>query len=298
MNFFKILQSFINPFQWIKARNFALDSLKYDKSHYDLELFLYSKILTNNMLHYGYFEDINIQPETISFERFEEAQIAYAENIIEQIQDKNHPILDVGCGMGGFSELLSKSQYEVEALTPNKNQIEFIRRHYAHIVTHHCNYEGFDSMRRFGAIINSESLQYISLNEAFEKSNKILMTGGKWIIVDYFSLEKKAENQKPHHLDSFYLKAKEFGWRITYNRDITLNILPTLAYVAMYVNRFLLPLKQFAYEKLRYKQPKLYYLSQRLRAFIDRAMVKQVNVVDPIAFKSNRKYMLFVLEKE
>ena len=298
MNFFKNLQPFINPFQWIKARNFALDSLKFDKSYYDLELFLYSKILTNNMLHYGYFEDIHIQPETISFERFEEAQIAYAENIIEQIQDKEHPILDVGCGMGGFSELLSKSQCEVEALTPNKNQIEFIRRHYAHIVTHHCNYEQFDSIRRFGAVINSESLQYISLNEAFEKSSKILMPGGRWIIIDYFSLEKKAENQKPHHLDTFYLKAKEFGWRITYNRDITLNILPTLAYVAMYVNRFLLPLKQFAYEKLRYKQPKLYYLSQRLRAFIDRAMVKQVNVVDPIAFKSNRKYMLFVLEKE
>jgi SAM-dependent methyltransferase len=298
MNFLKNLQPFTNPFQGIKARNFALDSLKFDKSYYDLELFLYSKILTNNMLHYGYFEDIHIQPETISFERFEEAQIAYAENIIEQIQDKDHPILDVGCGMGGFSELLSKSQCEVEALTPNKNQIEFIRRHYAHIVTHHCNYEQFDSIRRFGAIINSESLQYISLNEAFEKSSKILMPGGRWIIIDYFSLEKKAENQKPHHLDTFYLKAKEFGWRITYNRDITLNILPTLAYVAMYVNRFLLPLKQFAYEKLRYKQPKLYYLSQRLRAFIDRAMVKQVNVVDPIAFKSNRKYMLFVLEKE
>ena len=47
------------------------------------------------MLHYGYFEDIHIQPETISFERFEEAQIAYAENIIEQIQDKDHPILDL-----------------------------------------------------------------------------------------------------------------------------------------------------------------------------------------------------------
>ena len=298
MNFFKNLQPFINPFQWIKARNFALDSLKFDKSHYDLELFLYSKILTNNMLHYGYFEDIHIQPETISFERFEEAQIAYAENIIEQIQDKDHPILDIGCGMGGFSELLSKSQYKVEALTPNKNQIEFIRERHAHIVTHHCNYEQFDSNRRFGTIINSESLQYISLNEAFEKSNKILMPGGRWIIIDYFSLEKKAENQKPHHLDSFYLKAKEFGWSIAYERNITLNILPTLAYVAMYANRFLLPLKQFAYEKLRYKQPKLYYLSQRLRAFIDRAMVKQVNVVDPIAFKSNRKYMLFVLEKE
>jgi len=110
-------------------------------------------------------------------------------------------------------------------------------------------------------------------------------------------LEKKVENQKPHHLDSFYLKAKEFGWSIAYERNITLNILPTLAYVAMYANRFLLPLKQFAYEKLRYKQPKLYYLSQRLREFIDRAMAKEVNVVDPIAFKNSRKYMIFVLLK-
>jgi hypothetical protein len=65
----------------------------------------------------------------------------------------------------------------------------------------------------------------------------------------------------------------------------------------MYANRFLLPLKQFAYEKLRYKQTKLYYLSQRLREFIDRAMAKEVNVVDPIAFKNSRKYMIFVLEK-
>lgn len=108
MNFLKNLQPFTNPFQWIKARNFALDSLKFDKSYYDLELFLYSKILTNNMLHYGYFEDIHIQPETISFERFEEAQIAYAENIIEQIQDKEHPILDVGCGMGGFFGIIEQ----------------------------------------------------------------------------------------------------------------------------------------------------------------------------------------------
>gem|GEM_PF-1775022 len=117
------------------------------------------------------------------------------------------------------------------------------------------------------------------------------------LFADGIHLEKKVENQKPHHLDSFYLKAKEFGWSIAYERNITLNILPTLAYVAMYANRFLLPLKQFAYEKLRYKQPKLYYLSQRLREFIDRAMVKEVNVVDPIAFKNSRKYMIFVLLK-
>ena len=84
----KNLYPFINPIQWIRARKFAKQNAKFDKSSYDLELFLYSKILTNNMLHYGYFEDINIKPETISFKQFEEAQIKYAEIIISHIENK------------------------------------------------------------------------------------------------------------------------------------------------------------------------------------------------------------------
>ena len=294
----KNLYPFLNPIQWIKARRFAKQNASFDKSSYDLELFLYSKMLTNNMLHYGYFEDIDTKPETISFKQFEDAQMKYAENIIEHIEDKNNAVLDVGCGMGGLSKLLSNKQFNVESLTPNNNQIEFIRNNYSHLVTHHCNYEQFESSKRFGTIINSESLQYISLNEAFEKTDGIITPQGRWIIIDYFSLNKKGETQKPHHLDTFYQKAKEFNWNIAYKRDITLNILPTLYYIDMYVNRFLLPLKQFAYEKLRYKKPKLYYLSGKLRKFVDKKVEKEIKTVNPSSFLKERKYMLIVLEKK
>ena len=57
--------SFLNPFEWIRATKFVKQNSKFDKSTYDLELYLYSKILHNNMLHYGYFEDTSINCEAI-----------------------------------------------------------------------------------------------------------------------------------------------------------------------------------------------------------------------------------------
>lgn len=293
----KYLSPFFNPIQWIKAIRFAKKNAKYEKSSYDLELFLYSKMLRNNMLHYAYFGDINIRPEAISFDKFEEAQMKYAESIIEHIENKNDPVLDVGCGMGGLSQLLKKQGYDVESLTPNKNQIELIRNMDNQMVLHPCKYEEFKTNKLFGTIINSESLQYISLDEAFEKSNEIIIPGGRWIISDYFSLEKKGDYQKPHHIDLVRQKIKEYNWEIIYEKDITLNILPTLSYIEMYVNRFLMPLKQFAYEKLRYKKPKIFYLTSRLRELVDKKIEKESNTVTPSIFLKERKYMFFVLQK-
>ncbi len=199
--------------------------------------------------------------------------------------------------MGGFSNLLTSRGYDVESLTPNNNQIEFIQKNYQHLVTHHAKYEQFNSAKRFGTVINSESFQYISLNEAFEKTDEIILPEGRWIIIDYFGLEKKGDNQKPHHLDTFYEKVKEFNWSVVHEQDITLNILPTLSYVDMYVDRFLSPVKQFAYEKLRYKSPKLFYLSSRIRSSIDKKIQKETKTVNPAEFLKERKYMLLVLEK-
>jgi len=293
----KNIYPFLNPIQWFKARKFARQNAKFDKPKYDLELFLYSKMLTNNMLHYGYFEDPDTKPETISFQQFEDAQIKYAENIIDRIKDHDHPILDVGCGMGGLSELLSRKGFEVESLTPNENQIEFIKANFKQLTTHHCKYEDLDTDKKYGTVINSESLQYIALDEAFKKTEKIILPKGRWIIVDYFSQEKKGDNQKPHHLDTFYQKAKDYGWTVSYQYDITPNILPTLHYIDMYVQRFLLPVKHFAYEKLRFKKPKLYYLTTKLRASIDKKVEKETKTVDPEVFIKERKYMLIVLDK-
>ena len=292
----KKLYPFLNPVEWIKAAKYAKKNSKFEKSKYDLELFLYSKILTNNMLHYGYFDDPDTRPESVSFEQVEEAQMKYAYNIVNQISDKENPVLDVGCGMGGLSELLHNNGYNVESLTPNNNQIEFIKKNYKHLIPHKCKFEKFETNKKFGTVINSESLQYISLDEAFDKVNEITLPKGRWIIVDYFRIIE-GKKKKPHNLDTFYKKVKESDWSIIYERDISPNILPTLKFVDMYVKRFLYPFKHYAYEKLRFKKPKLYYLSDKIRKSIDKKIEKEMRNVDPSIFAKERKYMFFVLDK-
>ena len=122
-----MLISLLNPIKLVKAFIYHKKKSKYVKSSNDLELHFYSKILKNDMLHFGYFDDPDIDPESISISQVEDAQIKYAEKIIEEIEQKDRPVLDVGCGMGGLSGLLLHDGFIVESLTPNNNQIKYIQ---------------------------------------------------------------------------------------------------------------------------------------------------------------------------
>jgi cyclopropane fatty-acyl-phospholipid synthase-like methyltransferase len=293
----KILFKLINPVQITKAWLYHKKNSKYDKSTYDLELFLYSKILKNDMLHYGYFENTDIEADSISVRALEDAQIKYAQNIIDQIPDTNL-ILDIGCGMGGLSNLITQKGLKVEALTPNENQINHIRKKYPNITCYQKRFEDFDTDKVYGTIINSESLQYIPLNKAFEKAEKIVKSGGTWIIADYFRFNNSGINKSSHILDDFIQKTKEYGWEITYQQDITPNILPTIKLVTMYAERFMLPLTHFAFEKLRFKKAWLYYFIQDFKFSVEKKMTKELASVDPVKFVNEKKYMLLVLRKK
>lgn len=294
----KYLLHFLNPLNWIKAYRFKKKNAQYDKSSYDLELYLYSKILKNDMLHYGYFEDTGIKPETISLQQLEDAQVLYSENIIQQIKDTESPILDVGCGMGGLAKMMSDKDLKVEVLTPNKNQIAHIQHKYPHLKHYKTKFEKLETENTYGTIIHSESLQYINLDDAFQKVEQLLYPTGRWIITDYFRLHSDGINTSGHLLADFKVKLAEYGWKIVYEQDITPNVLPTLGFINMYVDRFLYPLKHFAYEKLRYKNAWLFSMTSDFQESIDKKIDKEMASIDVQKFVNEKKYMLFTLVRD
>ncbi|MCF8429636.1 MAG: methyltransferase domain-containing protein [Bacteroidia bacterium] len=293
----KNISTFLNPINWFKAYQYHKQNANYDKSSYDLELYLYSKILKNDMLHWGYFEDINIAPDAISVRDVEEAQMKYAENIMNLIDDKQGLVLDVGCGMGGLSAMLKQNGINVEALTPNVNQKTHIETKYKGLICHHAKFEDFKSEQKYNTIINSESLQYINLDIAIEHVDKFMDIGGRWIIVDYFRKNQDGINKSGHLEENFLSKIANKGWKITYEKDITLNVLPMSKFIYMYADRFLIPLKHFAFEKLRFKKAWLYYLTENLRSGIDKKMTKEFAAIDPEKFLREKKYAMYVVER-
>ena len=206
-------------------------------------------------------------------------------------------VLDVGCGMGGLSAMLKQNGINVEALTPNVNQKNHIETKYQGLICHHAKFEDFKSEQKYKTIINSESLQYINLDSAIEHVDKFMEVDGKWIIVDYFRKNQDGINKSGHLEETFLSKIANKGWKITYEKDITLNVLPMSKFIYMYAERFLIPLKHFAFEKLRYKKAWLYYLTENLRSGIDKKMTKEFAAIDPEKFLREKKYAMYVVER-
>ena len=294
----KYLYHFINPINWWRAYRFKKSNDKYDKSSYDLELNLYSKLLKNDMLHYGYFKNPNINTEDISLKQIEDAQILYSHQIIDKIKRKEEYILDVGCGMGGLAKIIKEKNLKVEVLTPNKNQIDHIQFKYPELKFYHSKFENLKTSMSYGTIIHSESLQYMDLDKAFKKVELIMNTGGQWIITDYFRIDSSGINKSGHQLDDFLEKVEEYRWETVFKQDITGNVMPTLKFINMYAERFLFPLKHFAFEKLRFKNPKLFFMTKSFRDSIDKKIHKEMASVDARKFENEKKYLLFVLEKK
>ena len=293
-----VLKKIINPLELIRAYRFHKKESTHIKSSEDLELMLYSKIIRNDMLHYGYFDDININSDSISIKDLEDAQMRYVELIIEQILDKQKNVLDVGCGMGGLSKILYDKGIKVQSLTPDNNQKNHIESKYTELTVHHMKFEDFKTNEKFGTVINSESLQYIDLDTAFNSVSKILLDNGRWIVTDYFRINNEGINKSGHMHKDFLDSIERNGWKIVHKNDMTLNALPTLKFAITFIDRFIKPLALFSNEKLKHKQGWLFYLTQELRENLSKKSKNELAALDPNKFVQEKQYMLYVLEQK
>jgi cyclopropane fatty-acyl-phospholipid synthase-like methyltransferase len=265
----------------------------------DAQLQLYAQILPREYLHFGYFEDPSIAPEDMSLNCLLDAQQRYAEQLIGLVTDRERPVLDIGCGMGVVSAMLESRGFHPVALTPDRYQIAHIKAKYARIPSLHMKFEDIDAQEhkgRYGTLLNSESLQYLKLDRALPLINQLLAPGGRWVICDYF-FRTASSKRSPHVLPDFLARVQSSGLAVTFQRDITAHVLPTLRFVHMWAAKFGLPLLEFGTMKLKKKQPAVHHMVEpslgKFRTFVD----EQLKIIDPSVFQERYQYTLLTIER-
>ena len=294
----RVLQRAVYPSQsWELLRHLGTPKPS-GKAADDPQLQLYSELLPGDFLHYGFFDDVTLSPDRISIRDLQLAQTRYADEILRHVQDAAAPVLDAGCGMGGLVGRMLQAGFQPMALTPNHAQIDYVRKKYPSVPYFQGKFEALPAVKFasvFGTVLMAESFQYMRIERTLPAISRILRPGGRWVICDYF--RSTDQGRKPHLWSSFQNALKSTDLKIIFERDITLNVLPTIAYVHMLGERLAAPLVNFVIAKLRRKRPAIHHLLQdtieELRAY----MLEQLQIVDPERFRREKKYLLLVLQK-
>lgn len=294
-----LLKRFIYPQHLWRVIQLQRNRKKVVRTYDDAQLKLYSQLLPKDFLHYGYFEDPNINPHDISINHLYKAQEDYGWQIVNQITDLENKVLDIGCGMGGLIALMETKNLKAVALTPDKNQVKHVTEKYKDTPVLACKFEDMPTreyLNYFGTVITSESLQYLQLDKALPIVQKILKPGGKWIACDYFK-KGEAGEKSGHNWELFNQKLKANGFKISYQRDITANVLPTIAYVYMWASQIGMPIKDFVLGKLEVKAPGVHYALQGALPEIEQKINKNMDTINPQLFAANKQYVLMVIER-
>lgn len=289
----------INPVHLYKIISLNRNKNRVSRTYADEQLKLYSQITPNGFLHYGYFDDVSIDPKEISVGMIYRAQERYAEVLLEKITNQNDEILDVGCGMGGLINMMLAKKLKPVALTPDKTQIQFIKEKYKNTPIYGCKFEDTpqtENANRFGTIITSESLQYLDLDKSLPLITNFLKKDGKWIACDYFKINNQGE-KSGHNWEVFEEKLKKSGFKIIEKTDITPHILPTISYLYFMAVQIGLPVLEFALDKLKVKKKGIYYAIEPFVEKIYKKLTKNIQTIDPELFKHSKMYVLMVIEK-
>lgn len=269
------------------------------KSADDAQLKLYGQLLPSGFLNYGYSQNPALPPEKMCLHDIEEAQRHYGGRLANLVVDREHRILDSGCGMGGLTGLLLQRGLKPTALTPNRTQIKNIRTVYPDVPLIEGKLEQIplpEHRHAFGTVITSESFQYVNLAQGLAVIDQILRPGGRWILCDYFRTTT-GTHRSGHDWVEFTAALQKAGWRITFQEDITAHVLPTIAFVHMWANRVGLPVAQYATERLERKRPALHYILQDLILKVREKLHGHIAIVDPTIFARDKKYLTLVIER-
>jgi SAM-dependent methyltransferase len=263
-----------------------------EKAKNDRSLRFYREVLGLERLHYGMW----LPEDELTMESLKAAQKRYEDFLIESIPESSRRILDVGCGTGELCLNLKERGYEVEGLSPDKNQ-KAVFAEKVDAPFHFTRFEDSQLEGGYDVIIMSESCQYIPMEKVFEVAAAALKPGGYLMVCDYFVLDPNAGelSRSGHDYDAFLETANKSRFDILQRRDITPDIRKTLEIADEWADKILLG-GDILTEKIRERNPFLWKIACWLfGAKYEKAMTQKV-LLDADRFAAVKKYEFFLFQ--
>ena len=191
----------------------------------DLELFFCTEILKLTSLHYGYWEENEKLKEAgtkLTLDCLRDAQQKYTDVLIDAIPKNVESILDVGCGIGDVSRVLSKLEYNVTAISPDSNHAKYFENHLSKLTFLQTKFEDLDIDDKFDLVLMSESQNYFPTEIGFRQCTTLLSPKGYLLVSGMFRKDSDSEFTEVANTIEDYAKiAEKHGLLLIENVDIT-----------------------------------------------------------------------------
>ena len=188
----------------------------------------YKLLLKSDMLHFGYWSE-----ETASID-LEDAQESATKLLLDILPTAPSRVLDVGCGLGATSALLTKLGYDVVAITPDESMIDYAQERNPGPKYVLCGFMDdhtvLQSPQQYDIILMQESLQYFpDIKAVFQKIASLLRNNSSRVVLcDEVSYSKDTIKQSSIKMAVDIEKAfLSLGFNVKYHLVIGKQVYPT-----------------------------------------------------------------------
>jgi len=200
--------------------------LPYRDFYYPLNVFMH--ILTHeeggaDALHYGLFERAD--------ESLLAAQERSTELLLSRLPKPPARLLEAGIGLGTTLNRLASMGYTVTGITPDDKQIAMVRARYDSLDVQCSRFEDFTG-GPFDCVFFQESSQYIDSLALFAKAAELT---SHVIVLDEFALR---EEGTLHRYDAFLAAARQHGFTLEEEVDLSRKAPPTIDYFRLRLPRY------------------------------------------------------------